>query len=199
MKLKNIAIFTTGFLIVSLCINCSYVVDSIEAGITERSSFSINGDFSSGLVTISWEKGRVGYGDEAFAGYEIYITEQPDNEFVGYTALIAPYDLGEDIEVEKNLRKTGIDTISFDPEAFGKRGVYFFRVGIIQWDKTTKKERAGTDDDKPETTGWRPLDLTHYFYEYDESNYDENDDNQWFYVNKTSLTKISGSLMVDIK
>ena len=199
MKLRNIFLVIIDMILLSSCINCSYVVDSIEAAITKRSSFSIEGSYTSGLVTISWEKGRVGYGDEAFAGYEIYITEQPDNEFVGYSAIVAPYDLGQGIIMERGLRKTEVASISFDPLILGIEGVYFFRVGIIQWDKSTKSERAGTDDDDEETTGWMPYDSHNYFSEYDGSNYDEYDNNEWFYINKTNLSSISGSVMVDIK
>lgn len=180
--------------------NCSYIVDSIEAGITERSSFSIEGDYDaqSGLINLSWESGRVGSGDEAFAGYEIYITDQPDNEFVGYVIITAPYNIGQDY-LDRSLRRTSTASISIDPEPLDLKGVYFFRVGIINWDKDSKEERAGEDDDDEETTGWRPYNNSHYFYEYDESNFDENDDNLWFYVNKTGLDSISGSLMVDIE
>lgn len=199
MKFEIKFLIIIDILILLLSTNCSYVVDSIEAAITKRSSFSIEGSYASSLVTISWEKGRVGSGDEAFAGYEIYMTEQPDNEFVGYSALITPYDLGQDVIIERDLRKTETGALSFDPAILGIDGVYFFRVGIIEWDKETKDERAGTDDDNEDTTGWKPLDPSHFFYEYDENNYDQNDDNLWFYVNKTNLGSISGSVMVDIK
>jgi hypothetical protein len=177
-------------------ISCSYAVDYIEGGITKRSSFPIDGSFSSGLVTILWDQSEIGSSNEAFAGYEIYVTQQPDNEFVGYDVIIAPYDLGQDI-LDSTFRRNTKNEISFNPVVYGLSGVYFFRLGIIEWDKKTKEERAGTDDDDEDTTGWMPYE-GHYFQEYEDSNYDQYDENQWFYVNKTALSKISGSVMIDI-
>jgi hypothetical protein len=169
-KIKHIIHF--NILTVLVFFNCSYVVDKIESGITKRSSFSIQGSYNNGLVTISWDNNETGSNSEAFAGYEIYATEQPDNEFVGYTVIIASYDLGQDIN-ERQFRNNLTTTISFDPDALNLNGVYFFRLGIIEWDKKTKEERAGTDDDDSLTTGWMPYDSFNYFQEYDESNFDE--------------------------
>jgi hypothetical protein len=43
-----------------------------------------------------------------------------------------------------------------------------------------------------------PYDSDHFFEEYDDSHYDQFDDNEWFYLNKTNISRISGGLMIDI-
>ncbi len=217
-KKFKILFFINIILLVSLA-NCSYVMDSIEASITERSSFSISGSYDSDThtVNLSWTDDGVNPGSEPFAGYEIYMTEKSDNEFSGYTVISAPYDLGEstftsvdddgnideiefpinyDNMLRRDSEKTGL--IALNPEF---TGVLFFRVGIIYWNKSTKVARSGEHDDNFLTTGWMPYNYggtEYWFVEYTDINhpYDDENDNQWFYVNSTNLSSISGSLMI---
>ncbi len=206
-------IFLLNIISVLALVNCSYVMDSIEASITERSAFSIKGSFNpdTNEVAISWSGGKAGAGDEAFAGYEIYMTKQADNEFVGYTVKSAPYDLGEGVMTgadsndnaqeltytivyDAQLRRYSTDSTTLSINS-SFSGIQFFRVGVIHWSVDTKLKRAGEDDDDPDTHGW----IGEGFVEYSDSSYDEYDDNQTFYVNRTNLSAISGGLMIEIE
>ena len=67
---------------------CSYVSDYIEAQITDRASFSIDAEYIPGTgVVIRWNES----GSTNFAGFEVYITEEADDEYAGYTIIAGPY------------------------------------------------------------------------------------------------------------
>jgi len=128
---------------------CSYVVDMVERSITKRASFSITATYVKGSgVTINWTEEP----GSNFAGYEIYVTTDPDDEYSGYTIVAGPeglltggnllppsvayYDqtsLNLDIETTRSYTYTLVpQLLTSDGVASGR---YFFRLGIITWDK----------------------------------------------------------------
>ncbi len=159
MKTRNMMIKAIPLLFAIFAVGmtgCSYVVDAIEGAIMNRSSFSIEASYNGGFVDISWDESG---GGEAFAGWEIYMTKEPDDEYAGYAVVAARYDL-EPLNV--NIGESS--TITFVDDAVlalgaansfslnvgginpGDAGVYFFRVGKIHWDEEDQDKR---DDDFP--------------------------------------------------
>ncbi len=142
--LLNIAIFIT-------LTACSYVVDMVERTITKRASFSISATYDPGTrsVTLSWRESPGGN----FAGYEVYMTEYPDDEYSGYTIVAGPNNLGPPLSGQPYydnspfLSNSGKRSYVFDSvhlyEKLQFDGVitpgttvrYFFRLGIINWDE----------------------------------------------------------------
>jgi len=143
---------------------CSYVMDAIEGKLRNRAAFSIDASYDSTTkkVTISWDESGSDP-DGCFPGYEIYISSEKDDEYVGYILAVSPF------EYESNLIETpGIDddgdlvftsdlstlenpsTSSFVMDVsplinsssiqYGP-GKYFFRVGIIKWDRSKLDDR----------------------------------------------------------
>ena len=114
--------------------------------------------------------------DEEFAGYEIYITETPNDEFAGYKLIAGPYSLGVSGAVEmaslysQDTRSATV-TISRDPGS-----VYYIRVGAVVWGQATDSNKRKEWDGWTDTYG----DL----------------DNEKFYNLKTSLDRISGGARV---
>ncbi len=120
---------------------CSYVSDAIEGAIMERSSFSIEAEYDSvnERVYINWV-----YSDTSqnFAGYEIYMTDQVDNEYAGYDLRASRYDRANTSSNISNLASGTVteftdyvDDVVHSVEEHLGPGVYFFRVGIIHWDE----------------------------------------------------------------
>ncbi len=145
---------------------CSYVADYIEGAITNRAGFSIDAYYDGTDVIVSWSESGSGDG---FAGYEVYMTEEADNEFADYKVVGARYSIGSS---DFNLDSTLEYAKSFEHSNHPSGGVYFYRVGIISWDKIDK-DNDGDKDDYP-------------------------DDTQTNYENKTSVSEISGSARVVI-
>jgi hypothetical protein len=123
---------------------CSYIMDSIEGRLTDRASFSIDASYNSGAqeVTITWDER--GSGDD-FAGYEIYITEEPNDEYVGYELAASYYeDPNTNITwLSGNLSNNSTDTcvLNVSGLATNAPGIYFFRVGLISWDEGDEEDR----------------------------------------------------------
>jgi len=161
---------------------CSYVVDMVERSITKRASFSITATYSAldDKVTITWDES----GGGNFAGFEIYMTEEKDDEYSGYIIIGGPYNSIETSAVANYYRtdsNLGLSTTrSFvlqDPElanVISQHGVgrYFFRVGIIDWDENPDKRTVANG----------------YIYQAPEQDYPAN----------TDISEISGLAMVDI-
>lgn len=156
---------------------CSYAVDMVERAITKRASFSIEATYDSvnKTVTIRWDE----TGGNNFAGYEIYITEAPDNEYAGYEVIGAPYNISSSTIFRVDSSLQNVLTGSFVMNnaqvnaLISTRGTgrYFFRVGIINWDEDADKRTA--------ENGYTGVTLTDY--------------------NKnTDISEISGLAMVDI-
>ncbi|HSV96590.1 MAG TPA: hypothetical protein VLM75_06610 [Spirochaetota bacterium] len=126
---------------VLLLAGCSYTMDYIEGAITARSSFSIEAEYSGGVVTIRWDEGP---GVSSFAGFEIYMTR---DEYDDYDLLASRFEnesgFGED-GTYKNLDSSSTRDYSYTPPA---PGIYFYRVGIIEWDDDDDKmvDRYGSD------------------------------------------------------
>lgn len=154
---------------------CSYAVDMVERAITKRASFSIeavyNGD---GTVTLRWDK----TGGNNFAGFEIYMTIEPDNEYAGYAVVGAAYPISTSnlFKQDNNLQ---FSTCSYfttnNVKTIMGVGRYFFRVGIIEWDED--------EDKRTEENGYVVPWYDHIF---------EN------YIINTNLDEISGTAMVDV-
>ncbi|RPI90857.1 MAG: hypothetical protein EHM32_11150 [Spirochaetales bacterium] len=115
--------------VVLLLAGCSYVMDSIESAITARASFSIEAEYSGGMVTIRWDEGS---GLSSFAGYEIYVTL---DEYDDYDLLASRFENESGATVVagdyKNLDSSFTGSYSYAPPP----GIYFYRVGIIEWDE----------------------------------------------------------------
>ncbi len=162
---------------------CSYVVDMVERSITKRASFSITATYVKGSgVTISWDES----GGGNFAGYEIYMTEEPDDEYSGYIIIGGPYSTIETYSIAPYYRVdsslTSSSTQSFifqNPELSNLLsapqlgpGRYFFRVGIIDWDENPDKRTVENG----------------YVYQVPEQDYPAN----------TDISEISGLAAVDL-
>ena len=163
---------------------CSYVMDYIEGRITNRAAFSIVATYdpSDETVTIEWDE--KGSGDD-FAGYEIYITEEADDEYVGYTLAASYYDSNPHPNISSQssnsllkLNLTGSYTLNVSSLAASYPGIYFFRIGIIHWD-------VGDEEDRQEDYEGGVLWDTE---PYRETNYNAH----------TSMNKVSGYAMVEI-
>lgn len=154
---------------------CSYLMDAVESAITKRASFSIDASYvPPNNVVITWQET---VSSEDFAGYEIYMTEDPNDEFVGYVAVAARYNLGSSglpsglvFQVEPSLGTGATSSFTHDVALLGSaaRGNYFYRVGVINWDEE--------QEDRP------------WGYETDPG----------YYIGRTSLYSISGYAMVNI-
>jgi|GEM_PF-344870 len=132
---------------------CSYVMDYVEGRLTDRAAFSIEATYDAGAkeVTVTWDE--YGSGDD-FAGYEIYITEEKDDEYAGYLLVASRYEFESDVmddgtSTSRTLLEnylTNTFTINVNPlvisalPQFGP-GIYFFRVGLINWDEDDEEDR----------------------------------------------------------
>jgi hypothetical protein len=121
--MKNFIIISAA--IISLVLSgCSYVTDMVEAGMTERASFSIDAEYSAGQVTITWDESA---SSSYFAGIEVYRTSEPDDEYSDY---ITVDDRFSDPGLA-NPVNTYTDTTP--PAISGK--TYFYRVAFIHWNE----------------------------------------------------------------
>jgi len=146
---------------------CSYVSDAIEGAIMERSSFSIEAENLGGdNIQIRWSE--LGSGQN-FAGYEIYITDEADNEYAGYELVASRYynDLSANLDDSYTNSYTYSDA--------GRSGVYFYRVGIINWDEDP--------EDRTIENGYSPE-----YDEFDPTAFETSSN----YAGNTDIDKISG-------
>lgn len=139
----KILIKTTIIALLTLVLmpGCSYVSDAVEGAITDRASFSIDVEYNKPNLTITWDETDTG---EGFAGFEIYRTKQPDDEYSDYTLVASRYvdESGADVGPGNydNLDSGYKDSFTYTPS--GLNGAYFFRVGIIHWDDEKEKDRT---------------------------------------------------------
>ncbi len=167
---------------------CSYVSDAVEGAITNRSSFSINASYNSAAqeVTVTWDE----TGGGNFAGYEIYITEEQDNEYAGYVLIESRWrdELGGltgGSNEGLNFNSPGSyvhDVSGIVSNSFPNGpGTYFYRVGIIEWDEDLEDRTTDNGYNPPYSSG-TPL-------AYDtEGNYNSH----------TDIDEISGFVQVEI-
>jgi hypothetical protein len=180
----SVALFAAGS-------GCSYVSDAIEGAITERAAFSINASYNSAAqeVTITWDE----TGSSNFAGYEIYITEEQDNEYAGYLLIESRWRDQSDSYVGSGNNEDLDDfyTSSYTHDVSGivsgsdpnGPGAYFYRIGIIDWDDDL--------EDRTSENGYNPY--------YDPSSpLDTSWDAENNYNNHTGIDKISGYVQVNI-
>jgi hypothetical protein len=171
---------------------CSYIMDYIEGQLTDRASFSIEASYNSGAqqVTITWDERGSG---DIFAGYEIYITEEKDDEYVGYLLVASQYEFNADImddasSTSRSLLENGSTdsfTIDVTPLVTSVKiqygpGIYFFRVGLIDWDESDEEDRQ--DD----------------YYSVGCANWYNEPCREINYYNNTDISKISGYAMINI-
>ncbi len=64
---------------------CSYAMDYVERIITTRASFSVDAEYDGTNIIISWDES----GGSNFAGYEIYMTTRPNDEYSDYQVVAA--------------------------------------------------------------------------------------------------------------
>jgi len=138
---------------------CSYVVDMVERSITKRASFSITATYVKGSgVTINWTEDA----GSNFAGYEIYVTTDPDDEYSGYTIIAGPEQLfgidnlstqpyydGGSLTLDDSITRSYFYDQTFinqllmaDGLAVNATARYFFRLGIIEWDKNPSERTS---------------------------------------------------------
>jgi len=128
---------------------CSYVVDVVERSITKRASFSITATYDPGTknVTITWTESAGGN----FAGFEVYVTTEPDDEYSDYAVAAAGYTISSNafFETAPSLLDSGTRSYTFSAQEIYDDGAspntvinyvmgpgrYFFRLGIINWDE----------------------------------------------------------------
>jgi hypothetical protein len=159
--IKKYLILAFAVLMIFPCgISCSYMMDKIEAFMTDRSSFSIDVAYTPGSgIDISWD--QTADGDKTHAGYEIYITERVNDQFADCIMIGAPYNTGNtniffsDSSLASegtqsfNLPQSNVDRIinntatrSGELLSMGP-GKYFFRVAIYTWDDDPKSDYTG--------------------------------------------------------
>ena len=127
-----------------LITGCSYVMNSLEEGLTSRAGFSINVSYdkSTNYLNISWPGTTT---EEGFAGYEIYMIPTPWNEFGTYDVIAAHYDIQSSTRFFRRISSLGdiasrtasIRMTSADLEGEGE---YYVRVGIIKMTKDKDSE-----------------------------------------------------------
>ena len=146
MKKQGICFRTVYFpvLLLLACsfLTCSYVSDYVERNMTKRASFGIEVHYNSTtkVLSISWDEGCSDY-----AGTEIYVTDEPDNEYAGYRLICSGYDTPHPyftpIDSIAGL-KSGVKSFRIDCSNSNLRGRrYFFRVGLIHWDESDEDDR----------------------------------------------------------
>lgn len=146
-KVKRFCALTIGGLLLMGGLSCSYVMDSVEGAITKRSSFSVDVKVDGTNITFDWSKDAPSIDAEAFAGYEIYVSDTANDEFAGYSVLRAGYDInaivpgtdGDLLSTTTNSVQVSLAAIPIDYRTPGN--TYFFRVGIIYWDEETQEDR----------------------------------------------------------
>lgn len=171
----NHIIKTTIFLLLLYSLaGCSYVSDTVEGLITERASFSINAEYKTGpdRVVISWAETDL---SADFAGIEIYRSSHANDEYATYEMIAYRWD---------NPQLNGAGNTPINPKSFNDTpplpttGVYFYRVGFVQWDDSKEDRQAGSG-----YTGANPG-----YTDFDQNTYN----------NKTSIDKVSGYAKVYI-
>lgn len=159
--------------IVPHIIACSYTADYIEGALTNRASFSISAHYEAGTgVVVEWNANP---DNDSFAGYEIYMTEEPNNEFADYIVVGACYSISSStyFKYDSNLQYTWTSQFTHDNTHIPSSGIYFYRVGVIEWDERDY-DGDGKDDKKPSSP------------------------NESLYESYTNIAEISGSAMVEI-
>lgn len=164
------------FLLLYYPLGCSYVSDYTEGLITKRASFSINAEYKTepDRVLLTWSETDL---SEDFAGIEIYRTSRANDEYSSYEMIAYKWNNinGNYESLNNGSTKQYIDDLTHQAIT----GVYFYRVGFIQWDHS-KEDRQEAEKGY---TGANP----------DYTDFDQNT-----YHAKTHINKISGYAKVHI-
>ncbi len=190
-NIKTTAALLFAVILMAAGSGCSYISDAVEGAITERSAFSIEANYDSLYQSVNMRWEETGGGN--FAGYEIYISETQDDEYAGYVLIESRWrDEGNNsISTGDNESLNDVYTLTYSHDVSGilsdtfpnGPGTYFYRVGIIKWDKNL--------NERTEKNGYSPP-------------YDPNDpsntswDNEYNYNIHTKIEKISGAALVKI-
>jgi hypothetical protein len=148
MKYIRLIIYVT--LLQFIFTGCSYVSDMVEGAITDRASFSIKAQQVGNDVVITWSETDL---STDFAGIEIYRTRKVNDEYSGYVTVADRFsgsvsgDLNSGYTTTCTVDKPADDGATTPP---GTSGIYFYRVGFIQWDepvgeRTTENGYTGTE------------------------------------------------------
>ncbi|NMB63974.1 MAG: hypothetical protein GYA16_03805, partial [Spirochaetes bacterium] len=141
--------------------------------ITNRSSFSISARYEAGTgVIVEWDANP---DNDSFAGYEIYMTKEANNEFAEYIVVGACNDISTSpyFQIDTNLDNPSTSRFVHQTVNLPSPGIYFYRVGVIEWDERDYNN-DGEDEKKPSS----PDELLYELY--------------------TNIADISGSAMVEI-
>lgn len=126
---------------------CSYVSDYIEAQLTDRASFSIQAVYNAGEVVITWNES----GGTNFAGFEVYITDAPDDEYAGYEIIGSRWGAISSATYyrsDSSLGNSSTGSYTFKAAEISAlktirgKGNYFFRVGIMDWDQNSDERNS---------------------------------------------------------
>ncbi len=187
MKSRYIAhaLFSVAVLLAVGLSSCSYVADYVEAQIMNRASFSLEATYVPGTgVILRWDE--TGSSSD-FPGFEIYMTDTANDEYAGYIIIGGQYSTGDYSLFTQSASLGTSTTGSFIlPQAKVNTiinntvsgltelgpGRYFFRVGILSWDKPK--------DERTSENGYSGIDSIDY-------------------LSHTDLEDISGYAMVEIK
>lgn len=147
--MKKILLHWIIILSVGAISSCSYIADYIEGELTDRSSFSISAQYINGVgVIILW---HTDIDIHSFAGYEIYMTEQPYNEFSSLCAVGAGFDIiNTPFFIKQDDLLNPATNIFIHDQAHlpVSPGIYFYRVAIIAWE-THDYDGNGEKDSRP--------------------------------------------------
>jgi len=122
--LKYIFYIISSLVLVSGSTACSYVSDTVEGLITDRASFSATAEYDGSGVIIRWDETD---DSDDFAGYEIYRTSDPNDEFTSYILVASRHYTVHKISGDLESGST----TSCKVDAPITPGIYFYRVGII--------------------------------------------------------------------
>ncbi len=152
-------------------IACSYMADYIESELTNRASFSITARYEGGTgVIVEWDTNP---NQDSFAGYEIYMTEEANNEFADMIVVGARFNIGSSPYFNEDNQLKYSSTSQFIHNQIPPSGIYFYRVGVIEWDERDY-DGDGKNEKKPDSPSIG------------------------LYQSYTTIAEISGSAMVEI-
>jgi hypothetical protein len=155
--IKNMTHFRSVFMMLHLIFiaaistfstGCSYAMDMLEGVITERASFSIEAsyDSSSHRLNVSWEE----TGDSSgFAGFEVYMTTSPWDEYGDYKVVAASENLSPSLpswitfRTDSGLSSRYADSTYILVNPPVEAGEYYVRVGMVKFDEKDDSSGGG--------------------------------------------------------
>ncbi len=152
MKSRYIAhaLFSVAVLLAIGLSSCSYVADYVEGKITNRASFSIEATYNSvtDSIIITWDE----TGGDNFAGFEIYMTDTPNDEYANYDMICSQWSSAiSSAAYYVQKPSLGFSTTNSCTLLTGQlnlirstlgSGNFFFRVGIFDWDQDSDERNS---------------------------------------------------------